>query len=183
MIDFAGPWEAFQDTWAVDLPGFDLFTVAPSTAPIHTSSGMKVIPDYSLVNAPPANVIVIPAQSGGRDPHLAGGKPEWLRERYATTDVIMSVCTGAFLLARSGLLDGLTATTHHNFYDEFEAQFPKVQLLKHKRYVDHGKVMTAGGLSSGIDGALHIIERFYDRDGAIKVAENMEYQSRGWIAA
>jgi transcriptional regulator GlxA family with amidase domain len=176
VIDFCGPWEVFEDAEMADVPGFELFTVAPTTSPITATGGMKIVPDYSLASAPSANIIVIPAQRGGHDPKGAGDKPEWLRSRRSETDVIMSVCTGAFLLARSGLLDGLNATTHHLFYDSFEGMFPKVKLLRNVRIVDNGSIMSTAGLSSGIDGALHLVERYYGAESAVKTAQYMEYR-------
>jgi DNA gyrase/topoisomerase IV subunit A len=95
-------------------------------------------------------------------------------------DYVVSVCTGAFILARSGLLDGKSASTHHWFWDRFANNFPQVKLEKGVRFVDNGKVLTAGGLTSGIDVALHIVERYYGREVAQATAEYMEYQSDGW---
>lgn len=183
MIDFAGPWEVFQDAFVADVPGFHLFTVAADPQPFNTSGGMKVIPAYTLDNAPAAKVIVIPAQVGSRQPIAGDRKVAWLKARHSSADVIMSVCTGAFLLARTGLLDGQSATTHHNFLDEFAKQFPRVRLLKNQRFVDNGKVMTTGGLSSGIEGALHIVDRYYGADAKTRIADYMEYVSHTWSEA
>lgn len=176
MIDFAGPWEVFQDAGGPDgVDYFHLFTVGASKTPVRISGGMTVIPDYTFENAPHANIVVIPAQRG--DPALA----DWLRRRSKDADIVMSVCTGAFQLGKAGLLDGKQATTHHDFYDQFEKSFPKVTLVKGRRYVETDKVIyTAGGLSSGIDLALHVVERLYGRDVAQRTATYMEYQGTGW---
>lgn len=183
MIDFAGPWEVFQDAGHANVPGFELFTVAPKAAPLRASGGMRIVPDYTLDNAPPAKVIVIPAQMGSRQPVPGDGKVDWLKARYAAADLIMSVCTGAFLLARTGLLDGRAATTHHDFLEEFSGQFPNVSLLKNQRFVDSGKLITTGGLSSGIEGALHVVERYYGPAAGKSVANYMEYVSHTWSGA
>lgn len=180
MIDFAGPWEVFQDVMISPdnkmIHPFKLFTVSGSKNPVHTSAGMTVIPDYTFDNAPPSRIVVIPAQNG--DPQLA----DWLRRRDKESDVVMSVCTGAFQLGAAGLLDGKQATTHHEFYDLFQKSFPNVTLLRGKRFVQNDDVIyTAGGLTSGIDLALHIVEKYYGRDVAQKTAEYMEYQSQGWM--
>ena len=176
MIDFAGPWEVFQDAGGPDgVDYFHLFTVGESKGPVHISGGMTVIPDYTFENAPPAGIIVVPAQRGA--PSLA----DWLRRRSKDADVVMSVCTGAFQLGKAGLLDGKPATTHHDFYDEFQKNFPKVTLVKGRRYVESDDVIyTAGGLSSGIDLALHVVDRYFGRDVAQKTAIYMEYQGTGW---
>jgi transcriptional regulator GlxA family with amidase domain len=176
VIDFAGPWEVFQDV-AVNgrFGAFELFTVAESLDPVTATAGLKIVPNYSFDNAPQPKVIVIPAQSG-RPPALF----DWLRGASEEADVVMSVCTGAFLLAKSGLIDGKTATTHHHFYDAFAREFPHVSLKRDVRFVEEQKFSSAGGLTSGIDLALRIVERYFGRDVAQQTAVYMEYQSTGW---
>jgi YHS domain-containing protein len=94
----------------------------------------------------------------------------------------MSVCTGAFLLAKTGLLDGKSATTYHGAFERFAMTFPKVELKRGARYVENGNLATAGGLSSGIDLALRVVERYYGREVAQKTAYNLEYQGQGWMS-
>ncbi len=144
---------------------------------------MKIVPDYTLDNAPPAKVIVIPVQVGGRQAIAGSPKVAWLKTQHANADVIMSVCTGAFLLAQTGLLNGLSATTHHLFLDEFAKQYPSVRLLKNQRFVENGKLITTGGLSSGIEGALRVVELYYGQTAKTKVANYMEYVSHTWSEA
>ena len=178
VIDFAGPWEVFQD---VMVPGradrpFRLYTVSESTAPIHTSGGMKIVPDYTFENAPAPKVIVIPAQSKPSEATL-----EWIRKSTKTADVTMSVCTGAFVLARTGLLSGKPATTYHGAFATFANEFPDIQLKRGARFVEDGNLATAGGLSSGIDLALRVVERYFGREAAQRTAYDMEYQGQGWM--
>jgi transcriptional regulator GlxA family with amidase domain len=178
IIDFTGPWEVFQD---VMIPGrsghpFYLYTVSESTSPIRTSGGMKILPDYTLENAPAPKVIVIPAQSQPSQATL-----EWIRKSTKTTDVTMSVCTGAFVLARTGLLSGKAATTYHGAFVPFANEFPDIHLKRGARFVEDGNLATAGGLSSGIDLALRVVERYFGREVAQKTAYNMEYQGLGWM--
>ena len=180
IIDFCGPWEVFRD---VNVPGrqehpFGLYTVAETTAPIRAGGGMKIVPDYTLVNAPAPKVIVIPAQS---EPSRAMLK--WIREATKNTDVTMSVCTGAFVLAKTGLLSGKSATTFHAAFGNFAMQFPDINLKRGARFVEDGNLASAGGLSSGIDLALRVVERYYGREVAQKTAYNMEYQGQGWMNA
>jgi len=177
IIDFCGPWEVFQD---VSIPGrndavFRLYTVAETTQPLHASAGMKIVPDYALAAAPAPKVIVIPAQ-GGRSAAML----EWLRASSKHTDVTMSVCTGAFLLASTGLLAGRSATTHHGFYSSFARDFPDIHLRRGARFVEDGNLASAGGLSSGIDLALRVVERYFGREVAAQTADQMEYQGQGW---
>jgi transcriptional regulator GlxA family with amidase domain len=180
MIDFAGPWEVFQDVVIEDStfgrrPAFSLFTIAETTEVITASAGMKIVPDHSYQTAPSPKVVVIPAQSGSPALHA------WLRKTIESTDVMMSVCTGAFQLGKAGLLAGKEATTHHEFYDRFEKSFPDVKLKRGLRFVEGPKISTAGGLTSGIDLALRVVERYFGRERAEKTAFYMEYQSKGWI--
>jgi putative intracellular protease/amidase len=186
VIDFAGPWEVFDN---VMLPGhgddmqasmpFELYTVAPSKDPIHTSGsgrpGMTIVPDYSFADAPAPDLVVVGAQRGGP------GLTEWLQKVHGQHAVVMSVCTGAFKVAKAGLFDGSEATTHHAFFGNFESQFPKVKLERSVRYVQASPtVFSAGGLSSGIDLALHIVAEYYGQAVAQKTADYMEYQGTGW---
>ena len=178
VIDFCGPWEVFQD---VMIPGnqempFRLYTVAETKKPIRTSGGMQIVPDYTIQDAPPPKVIVIPAQS---EPSAA--VLEWIRYASKASDVTMSVCTGAFVLGKTGLLNGKSATTYHGAFERFAMKFPDVQLKRGARFVENGNLATAGGLSSGIDLALRVVERYYGRDVARKTAYNMEYQGQGWM--
>jgi len=182
MIDFAGPWEVFQDVMvmnAKDQEGhrhpFQLYTVSEKTDAIEASAGMKIIPDYTFDTAPAPKVVVIPAQAGSPALHA------WLRKIVDSTDVTMSVCTGAFQLGRAGLLSGKEATTHHEFFDQFAKAFPDVKLKRGLRFVEGGKISTAGGLTSGIDLALRVVERYFGRETAERTAFYMEYQSKGWI--
>jgi len=178
IIDFTGPWEVFQD---VMVPGrtdhpFHLYTVSESTSPIHASGGMKIVPDYTFGNAPAPKVIVIPAQSQPSEATL-----EWLRKSTKSTDVTMSVCTGAFVLAKTGLLSGKAATTFHGAFVPFANEFPDIRLKRGARFVEDGNLASAGGLSSGIDLALRVVERYFGREVAEKTAYNMEYQGLGWM--
>jgi putative intracellular protease/amidase/YHS domain-containing protein len=180
VIDFAGPWEVFQDVMIpgrMDMP-FQLYTVSESTKPIQASGGMKIVPDYTLENAPAPKVLVIPAQSAPSEAVMA-----WVRKSAKTADVTMSVCTGAYLLAQTGLLAGKSATTHHGSYVDFARKYPDIQMKRGARFVEDGNLATAGGLSSGIDLALRVVERYYGRAVATQAAFDMEYQGQGWMNA
>src|SRR5262249_55265523 len=146
-----GPWEVFQGvmvpsrgTSMDDQMPFRLYTVAADTKPLRASGGLQIVPDYAFANAPAPKVIVIPAQKGGPEAE------SWIRTASKSTDVTMSVCTGAFLLARSGLLAGKSATTHHSAYKSLAMEFPDVAVKRGVRFVDEGSVASAGGLSSGM---------------------------------
>jgi transcriptional regulator GlxA family with amidase domain len=182
VIDFAGPWEVFQDV-TVKAPGasapdrdpFELFTVAEKIETIRGSGGLQLTPDHTFATAPQPNIVVVPAQKGSPALH------EWLRKVSQKTDVTMSVCTGAFQLARAGLLSGKAATTHHDFADNLAKLFPDIDVKRGVRFVEGDQISTAGGLSSGIDLALRVVERYFGRDTAQATAFYMEYQGKGWI--
>ena len=183
VIDFAGPWEVFQDVHVSgrgsnhdDQMPFQLFTVAEKIETLTGSGGLKLVPDYTFENVPAPTVVVVPAQRGSQALHA------WLRKIAPSTDVLMSVCTGAFQLGRAGLLNGKSATTHHDFLDRFAQTFPDVTVKRGLRFVEEEKISTAGGLSSGIDLALRVVDRYFGRDVAQATATYMEYQSKGWIA-
>lgn len=177
-VDFTGPWGIFG---SVMLPGKDMvmpfhqYTVAESKAPLRTDSGLTVVPDYTFETAPQPKIIVIPAQG-----NVPEGMLPWIRKASTGTDVTMSVCVGAFTLAKTGLLDGKSATTHHSTYKRFANQFPKVHLVRGVRFVDEGNVATAGGLTCGSDLAMHIVERYFGRKLTEDTAYYLEYQSVGW---
>jgi transcriptional regulator GlxA family with amidase domain len=182
VIDFAGPWEVFQDVHVPsrgptmdEMMPFQLFTVAESTKPIRASGGLKIVPDYDFTSAPTAKLIVIPAQSRPTDATKA-----WLKKSAQLSDVTMSVCTGAFVLGAAGMLSGQAATTHHDFYDKFAQAFPDVHLQRGVRFVENDKIATAGGLTSGIDLALHVVERYFGADVAQQTATFMEHDSSRW---
>jgi len=182
VIDFAGPWEVFQDVMIRErgsnmdeqMP-FQLFTVSETVEPITGSGGLKLVPDYTFDSAPQPKVIVVGAQRGSKALHA------WLNKMATSTDLIMSVCTGAFQLGKAGLLAGKSATTHHDFFDQFAKAFPDINLKRGLRFVEEEKVSSAGGLTSGIDLALHVVERYFGREVAQTTAAYMEYQSKGWM--
>ncbi len=183
MIDYAGPWEVFQDvhipargTSMNDQMPFQLFTVSDNTEIVTGSAGLKIVPNYDFQSAPLPKVVVIPAQAGRTDAMF-----NWLRRVTETADVVMSVCTGVFILAQAGLLKGRPATTHHDFIDRLASQYPDIEIKRGLRFIEGPKISTAGGLTSGIDLALRVVERYFGREVAQTTADYMEYQSKGWL--
>jgi transcriptional regulator GlxA family with amidase domain len=178
VIDTMGPWEVFQDavTPEGDDTSFELYTVAPAEGLLEMTGGLQVQPKYTIANAPQPNVIVVPAQMSTAESRA------WLRQASAGADLTMSVCTGAFQLARAGLLKGIPATTHHEFFDSFAKEFPDIELRRGLRFVDSGRIATAGGLTSGIDLALHVVARYHGVESAEATATYMEYTSQAWRA-
>jgi transcriptional regulator GlxA family with amidase domain len=179
MIDFTGPWEVFQDVFLPSRSAapFRLYTVAETAKPIHASGGMKIVPDCTIANAPAPKVIVIPAQSAASEK-----TKEWIRRSAKSADVTMSVCTGAFVLASTGLLSGKAATTHHGSYADLEKRFPDIQVkrgdptiqVSKKQYVDQG-IITSAGISAGIDMALYVVGELLGPEVSADTARYIEY--------
>jgi len=172
IIDYTGPYEVFGAA------GLQVFTVATSTAPITTAMGMKVTPHYSLDDAPAADVLLIPG--GGifatqQDPKVI----KWIQERSKQAEYVMSVCNGAAILAKTGLLDGLTATTTAGLIDGLPAISSRIKVVRDRRYVDNGKFITTAGLSSGIDGAIYLVSKMFGKGWAQVVALGEEYDWNG----
>jgi putative intracellular protease/amidase/YHS domain-containing protein len=180
IVDFGGPWGVFEYVY-VGKPShnpFELYTVAPAKAPIKISGGMIVTPSYALADAPLPDIVVVPAMDLEQ---VSPDMLEWLRKVHATTKVTMSVCNGSFVLAMAGLLDGRNAAAHHGGFGMLRTMFPKVNVMRGKRWVEDGRIATSGGLTSGQDLALRVVERFFGRDATIKTARHLEYQGTGWM--
>jgi transcriptional regulator GlxA family with amidase domain len=179
LIDFAGPWEVFGEvmvpslgsTMEAQMP-FDQYLVGESRETVETERGLQVVPAFSFASAPQPDVIIVGAQPA------SASLLSWLRRASPRAAVTASVCTGAFALAKTGMLDGLFATTHHAFYDRFAQQFPNVRLVRGVRYVENESSSCAGGLTSGFDLALRIVERYFGIGIADATADYMEYQRR-----
>jgi len=192
IIDYTGPYEALGANGRRNV-----YTVAEKPDVITTAMGMKVVPNYTFANQPKPDIILVPGggnsgEPGARAPRGVGAQlnneavMRWIRESAAQSKYVMSICNGAFLLAKAGLLDGLSATTTAGYIPYLATVAPKTKVVYDQRYVDNGKVITAGGLSSGIDGALHLIEKLDGRGAAILTALGMEYDWRpdsGWARA
>lgn len=168
IIDYTGPYEVFGQA------GYRVYTVAPKAGTVTTAMGMKITPDYTLDQAPEAEVIVVPG-GGVRSVQDVPEVHAWLKQRGEKAKHVLSVCNGAFILGAAGMLDGLTATTFYGLIPDLKETFSKVRVVSDQRYVDNGKIITTAGLSSGIDGSLHVVERLQGRGTAQRVALNLEY--------
>lgn len=176
QLDFAGPMEVFTDAGLdEETPAFTVYTVAESTSPLRTHTGLRVQAAYSFADAPAPDILVVP----GGNSAWARQHPEaalWLREAAARAPLVMSVCTGAIILADLGLLDGLEATTWHGALDRLQAAAPTASIRPDVRYTDNGHIVTTAGISAGIDGALHVLTRLLGPDLAQRTARYMDYE-------
>ena len=175
LIDVAGPMQVFDQVQSPGNTGFRTFTVSETRQPVHAGT-MTVVPDYTFADAPEADIVVVGAQSGVSAPYL-----DYLRRNAGSGKLMLSVCTGASKFAAAGLLDGHDATTHHDFVEVLQKRFPKVHFLPDQAWVHSSpRVYTAGGETSGIELALHIVELYFDHDVAVKTARYMEYRGPDW---
>lgn len=189
LIDIAGPWEVFGDLWETKIghqppprgadhfesvgdvqPVFAPYLVSDTLELVKAGNRIRMTPDCTYASAPAPRIVVMGAQSGHTPQKL-----EWIREMSRTADVVMSVCTGAYVLAATGLLDGRRATTHHDFYDDFAETYPRVELVRGPRFIDDGKLKTAGGLTSGINLAVHVVGQMFGSERAAQIAHYLEF--------
>lgn len=171
LLDFTGPAEVF--IVAAEGKAFRLITVAESLLPLKTMGGVTVTPEFACGSAPLSEVVVVP---GGDMRNVGPAGLEWIRAAARDAEVVMSVCMGAFLLARAGLLDGIAATTHHWGIDRLRKAAPRCRVVEGERYVDSGRILTTAGVTAGIDGALHVVERLLGAEAARwTAAEWMEH--------
>jgi transcriptional regulator GlxA family with amidase domain len=175
LLDFAGPFEVFSV--AGRKGAFDVQTVAETMVPIRTRGGLTVTPDASLDATPKADVLVIPGGQGARMAMQREAVLNWVRTGATTAEVVLSVCTGAFILARAGLLSGCTVTTHHSVLDRLTELAPEATVVDDQRFIDNGTIVTAAGISAGIDAALHVVGRLCGSAHAAATARHMEYTS------
>jgi transcriptional regulator GlxA family with amidase domain len=182
VLDFCGPFEVFSVT---RLDGtnrreepspFDLLLVAESAGPVRTTGGMRVIPDHTFETCPPLDLLVVPGGWGTRRDVDNPRVIEWVARQAAVAKLVMSVCTGSFLLGKAGLLSGKRATTHWLSLDRMRAAFPDVAVEDHLHWVDEGKVLSAAGIAAGIDLALKVVARVCGEPVARATAKYMEYR-------
>jgi transcriptional regulator GlxA family with amidase domain len=172
LLDVYGPVEVFGNLGSK----VKVVMVAPTAGPVASAQGPKVVADYGLDDCPALDLVLVP---GGRGTLNQLGNPkmlDWLRQRAAKAEIVMSVCTGSAILAKAGLLDGRRATSNKKYFQLAVAQGPKVQWVKEARWVDDGDRVTSSGVSAGIDMALHVVARLFGTEVAEKVAEGTEYQ-------
>ena len=177
VLDFCGPFEVFSVTGGREgLDPFEVFTVAQESRPITARGGLSVNPSYSFASCPRPDILLVPGGFGTRREMKNAKMLAWLREQSASTELILSVCSGSLLLARAGLLHGLTATTHHAAIDELRNVSSSISIDSSRRFIDNGQVIISAGISAGIDMSLYVVARLLGREQAMETARYMEYQ-------
>src|SRR5690349_13995747 len=180
VLDFCGPFEVFSVAAKIveeagASPAITVFTIAERAGLVRCVGGLKVQPDYTIDEHPSINLLLVPGGWGTRrevdNPRLI----DWIRAQDAQTELTTSVCTGAFLLGRAGLLQGHQVTTHWGSIERLRRELPGVTVRGDARFVDEGKIVTSAGISAGIDMALHLVARLQGEVLAHQTARQMEY--------
>lgn len=181
ILDFSGPYEVFSTAARVHTriagvpPLFRCFLVAPEMRPVRTRGGMKVLPDCVPMPSSDIDLLIVP---GGDVSGVLGNRTltNWIRAQAKDATITASVCTGAFLLAEAGLLDGMSVTTHWEDCADLQTRYPALRVRGDTPWIDCGRVVTSAGISAGIDMSLHLVERLAGRQLAQATAKQMEYR-------
>jgi len=176
VLDFAGPYEVFSvATQVADPDSFNVYLVAESAASVEGRNGFTVVPQFTFANCPEPDILIVPGGPGTRVEENNPAMLDWVKAKADPAELVLSVCTGARILAKAGLLDGLEATTHWVSIDELKEMVPTATIHDDRRFVDNGKVVTSAGVSAGIDMSLHIVGRLCGEKAAAETAHFMEY--------
>ncbi len=182
VLDFCGPFEVFATTAPLAAGGergddrlFDVITIAQTAEVVHCTGGLLVHPSATTGDHPPLDILIVPGGRGTRREQSNPALLDWIAAQSRMIELTTSVCTGAFLLAARGILDGRRATTHWVSINRLRESAPAVTVLDDRRVVDEGAVVTSAGVSAGIDMALHVVARLHGPEVATATARNMEY--------
>ncbi len=177
VLDFAGPFEVFavtRDAAGQDKP-FEVFTVSESGDPIAAYNGLRVHPTYGFHNCPQPDILLIPGGNGTRPLIDHESVITWIQQQAQQVELLLSVCTGALLLAKAGLLTDQRATTYHTAFERLGELAPQAELCREERWVDNGRIVMSAGISAGIDMSFHVLERLLGPEVATATAQHMEY--------
>lgn len=175
-LDFCAPFEVFSVTKRRDGGSpFNVYTVAEERRPVIARGGLSVNPRYSFGDCPLPDVLLVPGGHGTRREMENATALDWIKRRASEAELVLSVCTGALVLARAGLLDDLTATTHASALNLLREVAPNTIVDETKRYVDNGKVIVSAGVAAGLDMSLHTIARLLGSKTARETARYIEY--------
>ncbi len=176
VLDFAGPFEVFSVTSELNnYEYFDVYTVAEKPGAITAVNGLNVNPKYCFADCPRPDILIIPGGVGSRVAMNNSHVVEWVKASSQEAELVLSVCSGVRILAKSGLLDGLEVTTHHEVMEHLQELAPTATLRENVRFVDTGKIMTSGGISAGIDLSFYVVRKLLGEEIAAKTARYMEY--------
>jgi len=178
VLDFAGPFEVFSVTKEQNNNElFDISLISVGEKNVVAKNGLNIVADFSIKEINHLDILLIPGGQGVRPLVYNSEFIEWVMSVSKESELVLSVCTGALVLAKAGLLDGLKATTHHQAYGELRELITNTEIVEGGlRYVDNGRVITSGGISAGIDMSFHVIDRLFGKEISEKTADYMEYR-------
>lgn len=178
LLDFAGPYEVFSVTSELNnYQLFNTFTISGNGVEIKSVNGLRAVPDFSFTNHPPIDILIIPGGIGTIAEIKKQEVLDWVSKTCRSSKITMSVCSGARILGKLGLLNHLESTTHHEVIEDLRKIAPLTIIKQEKRYADNGKIMTAGGISAGIDLSLHIVNKLYGEAIVNKTIRYIEYDN------
>ena len=176
VLDFAGPFEVFSVTSELnEFKPFNVFTVAEKTEPIVAVNGLSINPTYDFATCPKLDLLILAGGNGTRALMENTKTLNWIKRVHQETEFTLSICSGARLLGKLGLLNHQPYCTHHQVYDSMKAIVPSGKPQPQKRFVKAGKIFTSGGISAGIDLSFHLIEKLLGEQKAKETATYMEY--------
>jgi transcriptional regulator GlxA family with amidase domain len=179
VLDVAGPYEVFSVAGRRHgLDPFDVLLLGDRPGPVHGRNRFLLTPHHTLAGAPRLDILLVPGGPGARQAQHDAELLDALRARAAEAELVLSVCTGALLLGRAGLLDGVECTTHHLAFPLLREAAPRAVVREDVRFTDAGRVLTSAGVSAGIDLALHVVERLHGRELAEEASRYMEFPRR-----
>ncbi len=177
VLDFAGPFEVFSVTGLRDkIKPFHVYTVSMESAPVIARNGLSINAHYTIADCPRADILLIPGGYGTRPLLKDTAALNWIRETSEAAEMTLSVCTGALLLAKAGLLTDMEATTHHGSLDFLGELDPTITVRSETRFVDNGAFILSAGVSAGIDMSFHVVKRLLGKEHAAETAHYMEYE-------
>ncbi|MCH4248419.1 MAG: DJ-1/PfpI family protein [Acinetobacter populi] len=180
VLDFAGPFEVFSIASHHSKKLFNVFTIAEKDNVIIARNGLKILPHCSFEDNVDIDILIIPGGYGAETIEFKNQKLlEWIIEINHKTIITASVCTGAIILAETKLLNGKKATTHWMDIDRLKKDYPAIQVIAERKYVEDGKFITSGGISAGINMSFYIIEKLYGKEVVVNTAKRMEYDLSG----
>ena len=176
VLDFCGPFEVFGVSYDEDRNHlFNVYTIAENNAPVIARNGLSINPNHTLEDCPKPDIFLVPGGQGTRKEIHNPVLIDWIKSQAIEAELVLSVCTGSLMLAKAGLLEGLSATTYHTAFDLLGDLAPNTKLCPGERYVDNGKVITSAGISAGIDMSLYVVAKLHGMEQAKRTAQHMEY--------
>lgn len=178
VLDMAGPFEVFSLAEKDGKKAFNVFTIAEHNNILTARNGLLLKPNYTLQNHPNLDILIIPGGYGAEHIELKNASIlKWVKLQSQNVNFLLSICTGVFILAECGLLQNKQATTHWMDLDRLEEEYPQIKVIRNKKFVDEGKVLTSGGMAMGIELSLYMLFKLVGLEAGKRVAHKMQYQT------